>query len=799
MRPMETEQSSPLGLLLLSTRKRANLTQEMLAERAAVSVNTISNLEAGRAHLPRQTTLNLLVSALAGELALTPAEQASFRTAFREATLAGRVQRQGAEPEQPAALPEATNPPLPPTGIITFLVCAFVTDADATPERSPVSGTALLHLAALLQKCIPPRYGRLLDPPDAPDGAVAIFIRMPDALAAACALQQALADDVAGVVGPACLALHTGWAEPGEGEYAGPNRRRAVRLSQMGHGNQLLLSQQSWDMARHTVPEGIRLREVGRHSLSVLERPQPIYQIVPASAPNAVRPLRPLRMPPTNLPLQMTNFIGREREQVVIGRLSAQAPLVTLVGAGGCGKTRLALQTAADLLEEYPDGIRLVELAGLSGTGSGGTALVCRAVADALGVREEPGRHILATLLDALRSKRVLLVLDNCEHLITACAELVAALLRDCQHLQILVTSRERLAIRGEATYRVPSLSLPEQGRRHTATAATDYAGVRLFVERAHAVLPEFALTEENAGTVVRICTRLAGIPLAIELAAAAAARLPLPTIATRLEQSIGVLTDGPRDVLPRHRTLRAAFDWSWTLLSEHERVLLRRLSVFASGWRPGAAVAVCAGNGIADWAVPDLLDGLTNKSLATLDEHDAVTRYGMLETVRQYAAEQLAEAGEHATMRGRHLDWCVALAEEAAGQLNGPEHGMWLARLEREHDNLRSALEWARARAQETAVLRLAGALWRFWLTRGYLSEGRGWLEEALSGSGEAPTGIRANALTGAGVLAGQQGDYGQAATRFEEALALRRALGDARLIADSLNNLALLTKRQG
>jgi non-specific serine/threonine protein kinase len=492
----------------------------------------------------------------------------------------------------------------------------------------------------------------------------------------------------------------------------------------------------------------------------------------------------------------LTSFIGREREHVAVEGLLARAPLVTLIGVGGCGKTRLALQVAADLLEGYPDGIWLVELAAVGAIASGDTPLVLQAVATALNLREESGRSLMETLIDTLASRRLLLVLDNCEHLVAACAELAAVLLRRCPRLQILATSREHLAIRGETSYRVPSLSLPEPDHHSRTAAPADYEAVRLFVERARAVHPAFTLSAENVGTVVQVCARLAGIPLAIELAAAAAARLPVATIAARLEQSIGVLTGGPRDVLPRHRTLRAALDWSWTLLSEQEQALLRRLSVFAGGWRLGAAVAVCTGDGIADWAVPDLLDGLANKSLAAPDERDDGGRRGLLETVRQYADERLAEAGEQATTRDRHLDWCVALAGEAEEQLKGPGQGAWLARLDREHDNLRAALGWARARARGTLELRLAGALWRFWLTRGYLSEGRGWLEGALSGGTEAPSSVRANALTGAGVLAGQQGDHGQAAAFFEEALMLRRALGDTRLVANALHNLAQLTK---
>ncbi|HXT34346.1 MAG TPA: tetratricopeptide repeat protein [Chloroflexota bacterium] len=786
---METNQPSPLGSLLLNTRKRADLTQEMLAERAAVSVNTISNLEAGRGHLPRQATLELLVSALATALALTPSEQMTLRATFKAAVAAmnARVPQAVSRPAVPAAPPH-------PTGILTFLTCALVPDAGRQVDQS----TAIPRLAALLQRYVPPRGGLLLDPPDGPDGAVAIFTRKDDALAAAGALQQALAGDAVGAAMPVCLALHTGWAEPDVDEYSGPTRRRAVRLARLGHGGQVLLSQSSRDLVWRTRPEGARLREAGRYGLSVVERPQPIYQLVQAGTPAAFPPLRLSSTPPTNLPLQVTSFIGREREQATVEKLLARAPLVTLVGAGGCGKTRLALQVAADLLEEHPDGVWLVEFAALNQAASDNALLVPQVVATALSLREVPGQSFLETLLDALSTKRLLLILDNCEHLVAACAELAAALLRRCPRLRILATSRERLAIQGETSYRVPSLSLPEADQSHMA-AWTGSEAVRLFAERAGAIKPAFALTEENGNAVVQICARLAGIPLAIELAAARVASMPVETIAKRLDQSIGLLTEGLRDMPPRQRTLRATLDWSWALLDQHEQALLQRLSVFAGGWSLGAAVAIRAGDEFADWEVPDLLDRLVNKSLVGLDEREPAIRYWLLETVRQYAGERLAASGTMAATRDRHLDWCLSFAEEAETHLKGPEQDAWLARLAREHDNLRAALAWARERGEnDDRRPRLAGALWRFWHLRGYLTEGRGWLEEALISGGESPAGVRARVLDGAASLAYGQNDYARAGALHEEALALRRTLGDEQGIAASLNGLGNVAFQQ-
>ena len=785
--PMEIEQPSPLGSLLLRTRKRADLTQEALAERATVSVNTISNLEAGRGHLPRQATLDLLVNALAAALSGARLEQTALRTAFKEAAEATRARLRALDAGPQATQPEPPAAPLLPSGTLTFMICTFVSDC-------PGPRTGIPRLATLLRRCVPPRRGWLVDPPDAPEGAVAVFTQIGDALRSACTLRQALVSDAPGTAVPVCLALHTGWAEPGAGDYLGPTRRTATRLARLGHGGQLLLSRPSRDLIWRTLPEGVRLQEAGRHSLCAVERPQPIYQVVPVGVPTDFPPLRPPPIPVTNLPVQVSSFIGREREQAAVSQLLAQAPLVTLVGAGGCGKTRLALQAAADLVEGYQDGVWLVELAALRDP-----VLVTQAMATALSLREEPGRTLQETVLDALKPRRLLLVLDNCEQVVAACAELAAVLLRHCPRLQLLATSRERLAIRGETAYRVPSLSLPDPDQHPTLTALSAYEGVRLFVEHARTGRPAFALTEENAGMVVHICRRLDGIPLAIELAAARVANLPLETIAARLDQSIGMLTGGPRDVLPRHQTLHAALDWSWTLLDEQEQALLRRLSVFAGGWRLGAAVAVCAGNGIADWAVPDLLERLINKSLVSLDERDAAAYHRLLEIVRQFAIERLAEGGELSAARDRHLDWCVALAEEAAGKLKGPEQGAWLERLQHEHDNLRAALDWSLRDQGDAALgLRLAGVLWRFWLTRGYPSEGRAWLEEALAKNEQDPNPMRARAVEGAGSLAYAQGDYPRAVALHEDALALNRVLEDPCGVAAALNNLGNVAFQQ-
>jgi predicted ATPase len=446
----------------------------------------------------------------------------------------------------------------------------------------------------------------------------------------------------------------------------------------------------------------------------------------------------------------------------------------------------------------------LVELASLADP-----ALVVQAVVAVLGLREEPHRPLLTTLVDHLKELYLLLVLDNCEHLVSACAELAAALLRTCPHLRVLATSREGLGVAGERLYRVPSLAAPPHDHLPTPDELGGYAAVALFVARAQERRPAFTLTVQNARAVAQICARLDGMPLALELAAARVGSLPVEAIAARLVDRFGLLTTGSRTALPRQQTLRATLDWSYDLLSEGEQRLLDRLSVFAGGCTLEAVEAVCSGGGLADWEVVDLLGSLVNKSLVLLEEAAGEAeqgRYRLLETVRQYGQERLAVTGEATVLRDRHLAWCLALAEQARPHLEGPDQAVWLDVLEREHDNLRAALGWGIRTGHEVAGYgldqhdnpraalgwssceagdaglgqRLTGALWPFWYRRGYVSEGRGWLEASLARNEQDSPAARALVQTGAGVFAFTQDEYGRAESPHEQALALQRALDD-------------------
>ncbi len=473
----------------------------------------------------------------------------------------------------------------------------------------------------------------------------------------------------------------------------------------------------------------------------------------------------------TNLPLPISSFVERQQEQAAIKDLLAAHHLLTLTGASGCGKTRLAQQVALDRQTAYPDGVWLVELAAKTDP-----ALVATTTARALGLSEDvaaPSQHGLAAvtapedktvalLFAFLRPRSLLLLLDNCEHLLDACAALINTLLSACPHLRILATSREPLGVAGEAVWRVPSLPFPTASDAPNPEALLRYDAIQLFVQRARLVRPEFALSAENAPAVAQVCRRLDGIPLAIEFAAARLGMMSPHGLAARLDDRFRVLVGGSPTTLPRQRTLRATMDWSYVLLDAQEQAVLRALAVFAGGWTLEAAAAVCARDDVPAEVVPVLLEQLLRKSLlaATAPDRDGDPRFGLLETVRQYARGRLDDAGETPAVRRRHLDYYLVLTRDAVAGWTDTTLGTWLARLDEECDNLRAALDWARECGDVECGLELCVALARYWEMRGQLSEGRAWLDEFLARAGRASATLRATALNAAGNLANRQGD---------------------------------------
>jgi predicted ATPase/transcriptional regulator with XRE-family HTH domain len=509
---------------------------------------------------------------------------------------------------------------------------------------------------------------------------------------------------------------------------------------------------------------------------------------------------------PHNLPAQPTPLLGRDEAARTVVALARRVDvrLVTLTGSGGVGKTRLAIQVASDLLDGFPDGVWFVRLSRLTDP-----SLVIPTIAETLGLKEVGGQPIVETLRHHLRERRVLLVLDNCEH-VAAAAPGVAELLEACPSLSVLATSRMALHLRGEHEYPVAPLGAPPAASRADLIRAPErlmeYPATALFVERARAVRPDFALTAANAPVVAEICARLDGLPLAIELAAVRVKLLPPPALLARLEHSLGFLVGGARDLAERQQAMRSTIAWSENLLSAGERALFRRLGVFAGGCALEAIQEVCAAPEGAEPLGIDALEGLgalVDQSLAQQREESGEPRFGMLRVIREYALERLEASGEVEALRRAHAAFALALAERAEPELTGPEAGAWLDRLEREHDNLRAALGWAWERGAVETGLRLVAAVFRFWMVRGHLREGRAWAERLLAleleETGARLAGIRARALRAGGVVALYQGDEDAAVSWLEQAVALGRASGEPRTVANALSSPGVVALGQG
>ena len=661
------------------------------------------------------------------------------------------------------------------TGAVTLLFTDIEGSTALWEQDSARMSQALAAHDVLLRSAVESHRGRVVKTTG--DGIHAVFDQALDALAATVVLQRSLADaaTTSGVPLHVRCGLHAGVVEYRDNDYFGSAVNRAARIMSAAHGGQVLLSKAVADGVREQLPPAIALRDLGKVRLKDLSTPEHVFQVLHADLRREFPALRSLEATPNNLPQQATSFIGRDKELAELKRLLAKARLLTFTGSGGCGKTRLSLQVAADSLERFPDGVWLVELAPLADPG-----LVAQTIATALGLKETPGKPIVQTLTEHLEDKRLLLLLDNCEHLLDGCAKLVDTLLGKLPQVRILASSREALGIGGEQSYRVPSLSLPDLKQAHTPTSVAPFEAVQLFSERAILSRPDFQITPQNAAALVSICHRLDGIPLAIELAAARVRSLSVEEINRKLDQRFRLLTGGSRTALPRQQTLRSLIDWSYDLLNASEKLLLQRVSVFAGGWTMEAAECVCIGAGVENAEVLDLMTSLADKSLVLAEEGDGQMRYRLLETVRQYAREKLIESGNGEALRERHRDYFLALAKQAQPKMMGIEHATWLRRLEDEHENLRAALDWSQMEERSDAGLQLCAALHRFWWARGYLSEGREWCIRALGKAGaEAQTQERADALNVAGVLAYHQGDYPAARASDEESLADSAAIG--------------------
>jgi predicted ATPase len=634
------------------------------------------------------------------------------------------------------------------------------------------------------------------------DAFHATFSAAPDALEAALDAQRALLHEAwAEETGPlrVRMALHTGAAEEREGDYFGPSLNRVARLLSTGHGGQVLLSLATQQSVGDRLPQqGGGLRDLGERRLKDLSRPERIFQLIASGLPASFPPLKTLDARRNNLPTQPTPLVGRKRELddiLAVLRSPNNVRLLTLTGPGGTGKTRLGLQAAAELTDEFEDGVFFVTLAAIADP-----ALVAPTIARTLGLTESANQPPEELLEGYLSERQTLLLLDNFEHLLES-APLLDALLSSAPNLKILLTSRTPLKLYGENEFPVPPLSLPDPGFLPPVDRLTHYEAVRLFVDRAKAVRPDFALREENALAVVEICRRLDGLPLAIELAAARIKLLPPRAMLDRLGDRLKLLTGGARNLPERQRTLRSAIEWSYELLEEAEKTLFRRLAVFSGGSTLETIEAVCDARG--DLPI-DVLDGvsslLDNSLLRQEDGAGEEPRFVMLQTIHEYASERLAESSEAEELRRLHAEYFTALAEQAEPGLQEADQESWLERLDLEHDNIRAALSWAIRHEEVELALRLGGALQSFWYTRGHFGEGRGWLEQALTKDQRSSKAVRIKALEGLSWLANEQGDLDRAEAIAEEGLELSVEAGIEGSVAASLRLiLGEVAERQG
>ena len=726
----------------------------------------------------------------------------------------------------------------PPTGTVTFLFTDIEGSTKLWEDDAPAMQAALVRHDEILKGALEERDGYVFK--TGGDAFCCAFPTAPEALDAAIETQRRLLSEAWKESGPirVRMALHTGAAEERDGDYFGPPLNRVARLLSAAHGGQVLLSAAAQEIARDQLPAGAALMDLGERRLKDLFRPERVFQLLAAGLPSEFPPLRTLEAYRNNLPLQPTPLIGREKEVAHVCHLlrGDETRLLTLTGPGGTGKTRLALQAAADLLEDFSDGTFFVPLATLTEA-----ELFSSAVAETLGVRETAEQPLDETLKDYLSERRLLLVLDNFEQVLEA-APAVTELLAVAPGLKVLATSRAPLGLYGEHEFPVPPLTMPDLKDPAPMERLTQYEAVRLFVERAQAVRSDFAITNESAPAVAEICVRLDGLPLAIELAAARIKMLPPKAMLQRLSSRLNLLTGGARDLPERQRTLRATIEWSYALLNEREQLLYARLAVFSGGRTLEAIEAICDAEGDLPVEVFDGVSSLLDKSLLRQEEGPGgEPRFVMLETVHEFAREKLQESAEAGEIKRTHAEYFLTLAEEAYPELKGANQLEWLERLEAEHDNMRAALSWALERKEAEVALRLGGAQWWLGIVRGYHSEGRRSLQEALAIEVRGSPEVRAMALAGIGRLAVDQGDldraqeaceeglellanearetseaklwllerlgwvawareeHEQATQLFEESLALSQQMSDTYWHATSLSNLALATHSLG
>ncbi len=669
-----------------------------------------------------------------------------------------------------------------PTGTVTFLF----TDIEGSTrlwENDPV--TMEKSLAAhdeALRAVFDDHAGHVFA--TGGDGFCVAFTRPEQAAMAAVAAQQTVGSlNVPFLVR---MAIHAGVADERAGDYFGPVVNRVARLLEVANGGQVVASGSVAGLIDLSRMDGLTLTDLGQHRLRDLASPETIHALHHPSLPRVSTAIRTLDTVPNNLPAQVSSFVGRDQELAEAEKLLAGARLLTVTGVGGAGKTRLVIQLSAQLLDDFPDGVWLVELAPVSDP-----ERLTAAVANTLGVVDRADRDLSDVLLDRLKGSSELIVLDNCEHVVDAAARLADRILQGAPGVKLIATSRELLGVRGEVPFQLRSMAMPSEAT--PLNEARHHDAVRLFAERASAVSPGFRVTSETLAPVIEIVRRLDGMPLGLELAAARIRVMSAAQIAARLNDSFRLLTGGSRTALPRQQTLEAAIDWSYQLLDEPERTLFRRLSVFQGSFRLESAEEVCGFDPLESWDVLDLLAKLVDKSLvATVEVGDEV-RYRLLETLRQFARERLAEDGESDTLGGRHLDHFRKLAETTIFEVRGPDETRTITGLRADHDNLRRAIRWAIDIGDAEAAQATAGSCYRFWFMEDFFVEGRRWCEEALE-LAEPAGQAGGRALLGAGTLAMALGDIPEASRQLQLADVLLSEAGDQLSVAARGNYIQTL-----
>src|SRR5579872_744698 len=624
------------------------------------------------------------------------------------------------EPQRVAALP---------TGTVTFLFSDIEGSTQRWEQHREAMKAAVARHEQLMSAAIKQHGGYVFK--TVGDAFCVAFPTAPDAVRAALDAQLSLAkEDFASIDGLRVrMGLHTGYAEERNADYFGPAVNRVARLMSIGHGGQMLLSGVTRDLAHSDLPKGVTVLDLGSHRLKDLTEPEQVWQLTIEGLPTEFPSLKSLDTLPNNLPMQVTSFRGRDHDLEEVKKLLAEQRLLTLVGAGGIGKTRLAVQVGADLLDHYPDGVWLCDFAPITDP-----ELVSSVIAKEIGMTQVEGRRVDESIPQWLKRKTLLLILDNCEHVLGPVAVLVDAIHRNCPQVRILATSRQALGIAGERVLRLASLDVPHKIADLTPAAVMEFGAVALFVDRAVFVDRSFALTEDTAPIVADICRRLDGIPLAIELAAARVKILSIPNLAQRLNERFKILTGGSRTALPRQKTLGALIDWSYDLLTPQEQILFTRAAIFAGGFTLAAATAVCGGEGLDEIEVLDLLSSLTDKSLVVADTAGEQERYHLLESTRAYALEKLAGTGERERLARRHAEYFRDQGRDADKRYGTGSTLAWFADVEQELDNYRAALEWGLSQAHDVALgATIAGALEQLWYRGGLVVEGRYWIEPAL------------------------------------------------------------------